>query len=258
MVNPQSKKIIVTIIFNAWELRNAEQIRLTPEWIDYRIDLFMNYTAKSLLAQTNDNFEVVIAFANESEEHIYHSLSKYPTLPKRFRFVSQRNYRKTLIDLIGDHEYFYQVRIDSDDMFHKDYVQSLYDYIPSANTQALIFQNGYIYNINDNSLATFTKEAPPFYTLIYKSDEFKKGNQYKFNGHREVLSLPHEFIGFRYFCVLVHGKNTSTSFDLKRFNSTLITDQLLIEEIMHNFLPSKNIEKPILKLLNRLRYKTAK
>lgn len=43
-------------------------------------------------------------------------------------------------------DYIYIVRLDSDDLYHKTYIQQLHDYKPKKDTEVLINKNGYLYD----------------------------------------------------------------------------------------------------------------
>ena len=59
----------------------------TKEWIDPRIDVFMDYTAKSLINQTNQNFKCILRHTPGTKEVIHDSLSRYPKLPDNIIFT---------------------------------------------------------------------------------------------------------------------------------------------------------------------------
>ncbi|MGL4876920.1 hypothetical protein, partial [Paraclostridium dentum] len=71
------KKLIVTINFNTMDLSKN---RLTKEWIDYRIDLFIKYTYFSLINQTYQDFLALIYYDINSQDLVLDALSKYPKL----------------------------------------------------------------------------------------------------------------------------------------------------------------------------------
>lgn len=232
------KKIIVNISFNAWTLNDVDNKRLTRDWISSRMDIFMRFTAKNLMSQTNKNFDVVIQYENESQDIIFEELNRYPKLPSNFHFVSKKEYSHEVEKLINGYTYTYITRLDSDDMFDIDFFEMLHQYVPAKNTAVLICQNGYRYNYTDGTLATFNKESPPFYTLIYKTKDYLAGKRHEFHGHRELINLPHEIIGYRCFCVTVHTQNTTTNFNLYK-TDRVIDDEIVKKIVLKKFLPSK-------------------
>lgn len=106
-------------------------------------------------------------------------------------------------------EKIYLSRIDSDDMFNKDYLH----YVNSATeSSALVCDVGYIYNQSTQELAYWLpKTNPPFHTIVFGWDEFFGARKHlkKYNGYRS-----HEDVTkvFKYkelpdglYCVLTHS-----------------------------------------------------
>ncbi|MFE4047055.1 MULTISPECIES: glycosyltransferase family A protein [unclassified Priestia] len=201
-----NKKIIVSITFNTFGF-TAD--RLTENWIKNRIELFMNYTAKSLISQTNQDFLTLVLYEDETKQIIDTSLSQYNKLPSNIKFVGKKEYNQTLKASIKDFEYLYLVRIDSDDMYHKTYIEQLHQYKHKPDTEVIINQNGYLFDINTGSLAPIFYESPQFYTLIYKTADYLKGKRYVLpGGHAGAITLNHEIISKRNFLNIIHQKNT--------------------------------------------------
>ena len=69
------------IIIESWfNIIPAKKERLTKEWIESRINIFMNYTLKSLQAQTNQNFLALLQYDDRSKSLIKYELDKYKIL----------------------------------------------------------------------------------------------------------------------------------------------------------------------------------
>ncbi|MDK2585456.1 glycosyltransferase [Romboutsia sedimentorum] len=229
------KKIIITSSFNLPMGSHPEVDRLSEYWIEYRINIFMNYTYKSFVNQTNQDFTYFIKYDPLSENIIKNILSKYPQLPNNIKFISNNETYFQITKQISNYDYFYLVRIDADDMFHPTFIQQLIDYNPKDKTKVLINQDGYIYDIENHLLAVWSYLSPPFYTLIYNSEDFKNRIFYKFpGGHKDVVKLDYEVLDKKNFIVLVHGKNTETKF-FSIFNKGLIEDLELKNSILNEF-----------------------
>lgn len=227
------KKIIIHIIFNnAGFLKNE----LTKEWIDYRMDIFMRYTFKSLINQTNQNFIVLISYRKDTKDIILSSLSKYPKLPSNIIFTD--NVSKHIKENIVGYDKLYLSRIDSDDMYHPTFIQQIMDVEVDTNTKCIINQDGYIYDIETDKMAQWHHESPPFFTLIYNTDEYLKGMRYNLkSGHPGAIYLEHKILKCRNFIVIAHGKNTLT-----KFNSTF-TKKMLDDDSKNMVLDEFNINK---------------
>lgn len=212
------KKIIVGIFFNVdpgWANNPYKEARLTREWIEYRMNIFMTYTCRSLKEQTNQNFTALIAYDPQTEGIIRDVLSHYNPLPENIIFTTNL-YRDTLIHSRG-YDQIYHVRIDSDNMFHPTYIQQLQAINPREETRAIICQKGYTYDVPSKALCSFYHESPSFYALIYTFEEYRSAK--KFNtprGHLDVINLPHEILDHPNFVIVIHKQNISN-----RFNSSL-------------------------------------
>ncbi|MGM0876113.1 MAG: glycosyltransferase [Bacillota bacterium] len=216
----KTKKIIITIEFNSRSDNHDDyKIGLTPEWINYRMSIFMQYTLKSLINQTNQNFITLIQYAESTEKLIKQALAIYEPLPDNVQFVPHKSHNDQIKEQISGYQYLYLVRLDCDDTYHKTFIQQLIDYQPKKSTQALINQNGYVYDSINNRIAPFRHFSPPFYTLIYKTQDFINGKRYKFNGHGKVITLKYEILTKnkkRNFLIVIHRRNTLNQKLLKR------------------------------------------
>lgn len=96
----------------------------TKEWIDPRIDVFMDYTAKSLINQTNQNFKCILRHTPGTKDIIEDSLSRYPKLPDNIIFTDDGD--NLIKEIISPYKYVFHIRIDSDNMFSPDYIDQLY------------------------------------------------------------------------------------------------------------------------------------
>lgn len=199
------KKVIVSIAFNTFGFTEE---RFTKKWIDYRMKLFMNYTAQSLKAQTNQNFLTLVRYADETKPLIDEALSKYEKLPANIQFTG-KEYHLIVKEAIKDVDYLYLVRIDSDDMYHKTYIEQMHRYRHKEDTEVLINQNGYLYDTRTNAIAPISYESPQFYTLIYKASDYLNGKRYTLpGGHSGAIKLKHEIIKKRNFLNIIHEHNT--------------------------------------------------
>ncbi|WP_347548775.1 glycosyltransferase [Pseudalkalibacillus hwajinpoensis] len=228
------RKILVPIAFNNWALTDVNDNRLTKEWIDHRMGIFMKYTCKSLKAQTNQDFTTILQYDQRSEEHVLNALKQHDPLPENIKFVPKNAYNKTLEREIQDYDEVYFARIDSDDMYHKGYFEFLKNHQPAEGTEALINQYGYFYDEYSDKVATAKIQSPPFYTLIYNVAEYLEGKRHPVKGHLSVHSLNHELLEPRNYVQVIHSNNMSTSFE-NRYIDGLIEDENEKNQILQNF-----------------------
>ncbi|MCM1989301.1 glycosyltransferase family A protein [Oceanirhabdus seepicola] len=210
-----SKIIYIRIKLNVFEYKEnvktqGKEVKgFTKEWIENRIDIFMNYTLKSLKNQTNQNFLARVIYHHSTEKIVKQTLAKYDELPNNVKFLTRKQYNQDILEVIKGHDYLYFVRLDSDDMYHKSYIQKLHDYQPKKETKALINQKGYVYDSINNRLIEFFHKSPPFFTFIFKVEEFLSGVRwYKTeHGHTGVIKLPHEILQGRNYIFHAHNNN---------------------------------------------------
>lgn len=231
-----TKKIIFGIEFNSRSgFKPKYKIGLTAGWIRYRMSVFMKYTLQSLKKQTNQDFVALIQYADSTEDLINQELRKYEPLPENIQFLPRSSYQAKMMELITGFDYLFLVRLDCDDMYHKSMVQQLKNCNPKPNTQALINQNGYMYDAVRKRISPAHFKSPPFYTLIYKVEEFMQGRRYRTpGGHRSVIRMKHQILtskGNRNFMIVIHKRNTLNQLLLRKksFRKTPKTMEIVSE-----------------------------
>ena len=113
------------------------------------------------------------------------------------------------------YDWVYVSRIDSDDMFSKDFVAEVQSYRPFPG--ALTCRNGYVYNSLTGQLADWRpKTNPPFHTIIFPKEEFLEADRYiqyfkSFKSHEDIPKVFHcQNLKDGNYCVLVHNQHIST------------------------------------------------
>lgn len=214
------KRVIFNISFNDW---GSDPKILSQTWINYRIAIFMKFTLQSLKKQTNPDFTAFIKYNDRTEKKIMSALSRYEQLPDHIRFVKNSEYDRHILKNLEQYDYLYIVRIDSDDLYHKSFIQQIHDHKPNGKAVALIVQQGYLYDSIRNRMAAVRRISPPFYTFIYKTVDYIKGERYKpKGGHLAVIRYPHEIIKNRNFMFVIHGNNDSSKFTLNKRCDSMI------------------------------------
>lgn len=224
------KQVIVYIPFNNLNVRDnlpefirkdsplKENMHLTKEWIDNRISIFMKYTLKSLKNQTNQNFFAYVLYNKNSKPFIEQALLKYPPLPSNVHFIPSDNYEIEVKKNITGYKHFYELHLYSDDMYHKTFIQYLYDYQPRQKTKVLVCQNGYIYNSINNVLAKYYNISSSFNCLIYTVNGYLKGVRhdfFKIGGWMGAIKLPHEIITNPSYINHCHDSNAAFFFGVE-------------------------------------------
>lgn len=203
-----TKKVVIESNFNTYGFNPQ---RLTRPWLEKRIEIFRSFTLKSLLAQTNPDFLAIFKIVPETERIVSEILAKYPPLPRNVWFGTISDSADRIKAFAEKSEYLYLARMDSDDLFHRTYVQQLYDFRPKSGTKALINQNGYALDVLKGEMVPMFRKSPPYYVFLYKTKEYLSGYRVKIPGrgtHGSVIELPHELLTPRNFVEVNHGHNT--------------------------------------------------
>ena len=199
----EKRKFIVNIVLNTFRF---SEDRLKKDWIDDRIEKFMKFTLRSLKLQTNQDFMAYILYDPLSEEHVKQALERYEKLPDNIRFIKPAENRTS--KLIQGYDTLFLIRMDSDDAYHKTFIQQLHDYQPEENLEVIINQNGYLYDSINNRLVQVFYESPQYYTFVYKVPEYLAGKRYALSGgHAGAIKLNHEIIGELNFLNIIHSSN---------------------------------------------------
>lgn len=197
--------IVIRIPFNN---RPYNEKRLTKEWLNDRLDIFNKYTLQGFKKQTNQEFEVVLECDPRSLDTINEIVSEKMELPSNIHFGTLIKNDPRIMKKLEQYAYVYEVRIDSDNIYHPEFIQRLYDYNPKTETEAIICQNGYIYNCHTDCLASIFGESLSFYALLYKIPDYVQGKYYSLmGGHSKVRFLKYEPLPGNNYLITVHGKN---------------------------------------------------
>ncbi|MCM0647380.1 putative rhamnosyl transferase [Clostridium swellfunianum] len=219
------------------------------EWICNRIKIFMNYTLKSLKLQTNQHFKALVVYSEATKELVLQELNKYDPLPSNIKFIEFSLLEDEIKKTIKKSKYFYFVRTDSDDMYHKTYIQRMQDYTPEKYTTALINPYGYLYDSTNNKLAKCKARVTSCYTLIFNSKDYLEGKTYNVVTDQIDSQMwfawsyfPREILMGRNYVWHVHSKNTITNFE-QWFTDTWVeelkditTDEAEIEKVLKDYI----------------------
>ena len=230
-----NKKIIIQIPFNVQGFNKENE--LNEEWIDYRLKLFIGWNVKSLKAQTNQWFTALLRCRDETLEYIKERIERL--IPENVFIVGVKEYHEKTQELIKGYEYLYQVRMDSDDLYEKNFIDLLHNFYPKPETEVLISQRCYTHDINQGRLAYFHYASPQSYVLIYKTPEYRLGKRHILkNGHGGAILLKHELLSGINYMDTVHKKNDSSYFEAGKGGKkdwSEIEDKNDIREILKDF-----------------------
>ncbi|WP_167568849.1 glycosyltransferase [Brevibacillus migulae] len=223
----KQKKIIIGIAFNSKKLKYNRKKRFSARWIQKRMSIFMRYTRRSLQKQSNQDFEALVEYEDRSRKTIKKELAKYRKFPKNIKFIPKSMYQTCIRKRLNGYRYLYLVRLDSDDLYRKSYIQQLKNHHAGKGISAIINQYGYMYDTKKKWIAPMYAKSPAFYTLIYKVKDYLKGKRYRLpGGHPAVIRLRHDKLRLRNYVHIIHTGNTTSKFRSKR-NKTIDTTRIV-------------------------------
>lgn len=251
----QTKKIAFKIPFNlpmtigSTIIKRSNEWIMDLNWIRNRLNIFMAYTLKSLKNQTNQDFVAYILYHTPSESMILKELKRYEALPHNIKFIKSEDYSPLIESYIQGSQFYYEIELGSDDLYHKDFVQYLYNYVPKPTTRILICQDGYILSSTENVLAEYFNYSSSFNCWIYKTRDYLNKIRYSYEGYTGAIKLPHEIIPWRAYINHSHKTNIAFSYaqetktpwgkELAHIGTTF-TDSKKKQAILNDFLGSSN------------------
>lgn len=202
------------------------------DWIDYRMKLTMDYTARSFIGQSDPNFHAFIYYMDGTEELIRKALQPYPPLPSHIRFVPISERDAYVGEAIQGSERAYIARIDSDNMFSRDYVERLRAYAPKSTTEVLITQHGYLYDCTTHRMATVTYRSPSFFAFLYNTQDYLAGKRYAVRTHNDAINYRYELLSGRNYVVVIHQSNELLRFKVK---SSELIEPSQVDELLSRY-----------------------
>jgi hypothetical protein len=183
-------------------------------WLDKRLALFQRYTLKSLINQTHNKFRVILYCCPESRNIMTDKMKSLKFNNPDMKIVDCRFGINDLYTAISrmKFNYIFFLKLDSDDMYHRNAISDCIKYLPKKNTiQMLKFHHGYVYSLITKSFYDMTKGCP-FYCTMYPRSLFTTENllKHSFSNQNQVDKKFHPIpIGHRRFIVLDHMLNLS-------------------------------------------------
>lgn len=214
------------------------------KWFEYRLKIFENFTLRSLVNQTNDDFYYVMYLRKCFPEKLVPQL-KGVLMQSGLRYLiiyydKENDLKKKITTSLPNAKYIYDTRIDFDDLFHKDAVKEIQSY-KFKWRRALIYQKGFCYDCVNKRMRYHFIDCPPFHTIMYPYEIYLNINtasEYRgtINGHdtvkagmNSVILSPNKYI------VLFHGKNNRSRYTEKIEKHLRTIQQEDHENILKNF-----------------------
>jgi tetratricopeptide (TPR) repeat protein len=211
--------------------------RLSRPWIAYRIRLFMNYTCKSLINQTNQNFHALLLCDGASLDIVRDEISKYYALPRNIEIIDGDAHEARLAELMDGSEFYCQTKLDSDNMYHKHYVDYLHHHVPEPETKFLAFTKGYTFDANGGAIALYRATREYFYARVGRVEDWADDSKVAqpLGQTERAATIPHELIHEPAMLMITcHDTNVSNRLTLVHPTRTIFRHRTL-ETIWKDF-----------------------
>ncbi|MBT0813042.1 hypothetical protein KIH41_17270 [Litoribacter ruber] len=207
------------------------------EWLLERIDFFKKCCFPSILNQSNKNFTWFFYIDNKTPEHVKKSLGDifdpFPFIKLIAHEYENFNITRYLMADIecflgDDFDYLISSRVDTDDMLHKNFIETVQIFFGEQEYKVLNFSKGYVYDMPSGISSQTLRKANPFISLIEK----RKNGRFQTvfcKPHTDFLGDP-DYLEIRLrkplWCMIVHGLNDSTSFygSVNKFTQPVLKD----------------------------------
>lgn len=229
--------IITRFNIGLLELKKTHQA--AELWMQHRMELFLNITLPSIMAQTCQNFTWLILmdpktpqkYIDQISDISYNNLNivyldGHPMDRKKVASSILKNIEPGHYDLIT-------TRIDNDDAFNIETIQTIqYWYAPRPERWMITFSKGVTMNLRTNEIFPTEYLFNPFPTLIESSINAKT---VFFWDHFKIDVKVIEFIvGDFFWLQIIHSENVDNSMKDKP-SRKIKKDRLLSPEILKKF-----------------------
>lgn len=184
----------------------------TKAWIDYRIDIFMKYTAASLMNQTDQSFLCMVRYNLPTEKLIFEALARHPKLTDNIIFTTRPD--EVREEAMKGYNYLYNVIIDSDNMYSSDFIEKINKFEYEEGLECLMCEDGYMYDVDSDRLAWIHHTSPSFYVYIYSMERYKTHFKAElFESHMIATRHKYKVVPGNNYCIITHQANADNWFD---------------------------------------------
>lgn len=201
-----------------WSVTKNNELLLTKEWMDERLDLFENFCLPTVIAQTEKKFKWLLFFdvSTESEHQ-----KRMVEMTKKHSFI-ELFYIDGMPNLIGSIKHYIKEncttpylitsRIDNDDCISKNYIREVQNQFNEQDYVALDFISGYTLNLKPVMLGKKEHIFNPFISLIERNDHPKtvwENDHTQWKKETSIVQIKNN----RVWMSVIHEKNKVNEFD---------------------------------------------
>ncbi len=201
-----------------WNVTKNNELLLTEEWMEDRIQLFKNYCLPSVMAQTNQNFNWLLYFDTTTSENNRAQISALVAPFPRIE-VFYIDGMPRLVDSIKEYvtancktDYIITSRIDNDDSISKYFIDEVQKNFNKQDFHAIDFISGYTLNIKPCMIGKKEHIFNPFISLIEKNVS-PKTVWFNDHNHWKKESRITQIQDKRVWMSVIHEKNKVNEFD---------------------------------------------
>ena len=174
----------------------------SPAWSRRRMQLFENFTLRSLLNQSFGDFQILL-FLNRKYRRIHEQFELEPNVARIYD-DGKSFYTK---ELQADHAVIF--RTDSDDLLHRDVMQMVKDTADFQNRRTCrVFHRVIQWNVHHKFISDFLLPRSPFTAHSFPRRIYSDWNRIKVEQFMDYQSCPVHF-NERKICIIRHGANVT-------------------------------------------------
>lgn len=160
------------------KIDSESEIRVGPEWLSYRFDLFERFCYPSIRGQTNQHFKWLVFFDLHTPNIFREKVESYARWNNFVpcyvdSFSNLENHDIIRENISPDSKYIITTRIDNDDAVSTDFVDKIQKNFYNQRLEFINFTNGYLLDCNKHKLYKKRIFSNMFISLIESVENFK-------------------------------------------------------------------------------------
>jgi len=229
-------KFVIWLPFNRCDTGKENGFRYKKtlaraEWWEQRAEIMREYTLPSIRHQSDQDFNVIGVGLMRDTDRNSPVVSLFDGIDMMFLMDNREIIEETSLEPFGimtqyfdKCSYLTMIRVDSDDMIHRDFIKEIKRLDPERQKVAYCI-DGFAYS-PDGRLASYHCPAtpPPFYAITFPNWALENKEKYaKYRHNNKLYKYHHQIHQARasirlpdgLYCYVLHKKNTTSAWDNK-------------------------------------------
>jgi len=212
--------------------------RVPLEWVEHRLKLFHDYTLKSLLNQTEQDFEIWV-FCGQCYKA---TTSAYNWHPRVKVIYGVEEFFRNFLSIFNE-EYITIARIDSDDLYHKNAFKVIKENLVKNKNKdtKMAFCTMYSWHRINNIIKRYHQRHPPCFVHTFPKKLYKDFNYFKKVHLSKHVGASHDSkeLPEYHFCETIHDQSWTRQ---KRHGwSKSYVEKVVSEELKLDYLKHKKL-----------------